>query len=114
MEVRIEISQDTLEVRLALWQKALGLLGNISVSRSEINDVQVVDDPMRAVMRTGLKVGLRLPWLYYVCRTIRLDQAWIVRRGVPALSFQVQGRGALRRVIVSTSRAHELARILAS
>jgi hypothetical protein len=107
--MRVEVSQDSVEVHLALWEKVCGLLGNITVSRSEIDDVQVIEDPLREVMRTGLKAGLRIPWLYYVCRTIRLDQAWIVRRGVPALSFAVRGHGALKRVIVSTPEAHELA-----
>jgi hypothetical protein len=63
-------------------------------------------------MRAGLKVGLRLPWLYYVCRTIRLDRAWVVRRGVPALSFAVRNDGALEQVTLSTPQARELARQL--
>jgi hypothetical protein len=65
-------------------------------------------------MSAGMKAGLRLPWLYYVCRTIRLDQAFVVRRGLPALSFAVRNHGALRRVLVSTPDAAELARQLGS
>jgi hypothetical protein len=109
LAVRVEVSQDSVEVHLAVWEKVFGLLGNITVSRSEIADVQVIEDPLHEVMRAGLKAGLRIPWLYYVCRTIRLDQAWIVRRGVPALAFGVRGHRALKRVIVSTPEAHELA-----
>ena len=67
---------------------------------------------MSETMGTGIKVGLRLPWLYYVARTIRLDQAFVVRRGVPALSFDVHGHDPLRRVLVSTPDAEELARRL--
>jgi hypothetical protein len=63
-------------------------------------------------MRTGIKVGLRLPWLYYVARTIRLDQVFVVRRGVPGLSFAVHGEGPLRRVLLSTPDAAELAQRL--
>ena len=59
-------------------------------------------------------VGLRLPWLYYVARTIRLDQAFVVRRGVPALSFAVRNRDPLRSVLVSTPQAVELAQQLES
>jgi hypothetical protein len=67
---------------------------------------------MGETMATGIKVGLRLPWLYYVARTIRLDQAFVVRRGLPALSFAVRNHDPLRRVLVSTPDAEELARRL--
>ncbi len=100
-------------MRLARWEKVLGLLGDITVPRTDVSDVRVLEDPMRDVLRTGLKAGLRLPWLYYVARTIRLDEAWLVRRGVPALSFAVRNHGALRRVVVSTPEAQTLARWLA-
>jgi hypothetical protein len=110
--VRVEVSDRYVEVRLAWWQKVLGLLRNIRVLRAHVSDVRVVHDPVREAMRTGVKVGLRLPWLYYVARTIRLDQAFLVRRGVPALSFAVDGQGTLRRVLVSTREADELARML--
>jgi hypothetical protein len=110
--VRVELSEESLEVRLSFWQKVLGLLGNIKVARADVSDVEVVDDPVRAAMDAGIKVGLRLPWLYYVARTIRLDQAFVVRRGVPALSFAVRNNGALSRVLVSTPDARELARRL--
>ncbi|MFZ2113039.1 MAG: hypothetical protein WAU77_04825 [Solirubrobacteraceae bacterium] len=110
--MRVHLSEDEIEVRLTMAEKALGLLRNIKVARSDVSDVQVFDDPLRAVMRSGLKIGLRLPWLYYVCRSIRLDQAWAVRRGVPALSFAVRNQGALERVTVSTHEARELARRL--
>jgi hypothetical protein len=110
--VRVHLSEEKIEIRLAPLEKVLGLLGNICVSRSDLGDVQVLEDPLHDVMRAGLKVGLRLPWLYYVCRTIRLDRAWAVRRGVPALSFAVHNHGTLERVTVSTPDAHELAQIL--
>jgi hypothetical protein len=47
-----------------------------------------------------------------VARTIRLDEAWIVRRGVPALAFSVRDGRPLRRVVVSTPEAEALARSL--
>ncbi len=84
-------------------------MGSISVALSDVSDVKVIEDPLRDVMRSGLKVGLRLPWLYYVCRSIRLDQAWVMRRGVPAVSFAVRNAGALERVTVSSSEASALA-----
>jgi hypothetical protein len=110
--MRVHLSEDEIEVRLAKAEKVLGLMRNVRVARSDVSDVGVLDDPLRDVMRSGLKVGLRLPWLYYVCRTIRLDQAWAVRRGVPALSFAVRNQGALEHVTVSTPDARELARRL--
>jgi hypothetical protein len=112
--VRVQLSDQQLEVRLSPLEKVFGLMGDITVSRDHVADVRVLDDPLHDVMRAGLKVGLRLPWLYYVCRTIRLDRAWAVRRGVPALSFAVCGGGALREVTVSTPQAPELARQLNS
>ena len=93
-------------------EKALGLMRSINVSLSDVSDVKVLEDPLHDVMRAGLKVGLRLPWLYYVCRSIRLDQAWVVRRGVPAVSFAVRNAGALERVTVSSSEASVLAKRL--
>ena len=112
--MRVHISEQEIEIRLSPVEKGLGLLGNIRVARSSVSDVQVVEDPLYEVMRTGLKVGLRLPWLYYVCRSIRLDRAWVVRRGVPALSFAVHNHGALEHVTVSTPDALELAGLLGS
>jgi hypothetical protein len=110
--MRISLSEDSLEIKLARWQKLLGLIRDIRVARPAITDVEVVADPIHDVLRTGLKVGLRLPWLYYIARTIRLDEAWLVRRGVPALSFSVRDGGVLRRVTVSTPEAEDLARRL--
>ncbi len=110
--MRVELTEDSLAIVLSPWQKALGLLGSIRVPRAEVSDVRVVADPMRDVMGAGAKVGLRLPWLYYVARTIHLDQAFVVRRGVAGLSFAVGGEGRLRRVLVSTADAERLAREL--
>ena len=95
--MRVRITEDSVEVLLAPWEKVVGLLANIVVPRADVSDVQVVREPLREAMSAGMKAGLRLPWLYYVCRTIRLDQAFVVRRGLPALSFAVRNHGALRR-----------------
>lgn len=111
--MHVHVSDEYVEVRLAVWQKVLGLMRNIRVARAEVSDVRVVDDPVREAMRSGIKVGLRLPWLCYVARTIRLDEAFVVRRGVPALSFTVDNDTALRRVLVSTRQAEALAQQLA-
>lgn len=107
--VRVRVTDDFVEVQLARWQKILGLMKDIRVPLSDVSDVRVVADPIRETMGTGLKVGLRLPWLYYVARTIRLDRAFVVRRAVPALSFDVRNHDPLRSVLVSTPRAEELA-----
>lgn len=112
LAVRVHLSDEKIEIRLALLEKVLGLLGNISIPLTSVSDVQIVEDPLHDVMHSGLKVGLRLPWLYYVCRTIRLDEVWAVRRGVPALSFAVANQGALTRVTVSASGTRELAQRL--
>jgi hypothetical protein len=107
--MRVRLTDESLEVLLAPWEKALGLMGNITVPRVDVSDVQVVQEPVRVAMSVGMKAGLRLPWLYYVARTIRLDQAFAVRRGVPALSFEVSNHARLRHVLVSTPEADALA-----
>jgi hypothetical protein len=110
--VRVIMSDEQIEVRLALWEKLLGLLGNIRVRRADVSDVHVVEDAVREAMMSGIKVGLRLPWLYYVARNLRLEEAFLVRRNVPGLSFAVNDGGRLKRVLVSTPSARELAREL--
>ncbi len=107
--VRIQVNEQAVVIRLSLWEKILGLLGNITVPRSEILDVQVVEDPLGPAFSAGVKVGLRLPGVIFIARTIHLDEAFIVRRGMPALSFAVGGQGKLRRVLVSTRDAKKLA-----
>jgi hypothetical protein len=110
--VRVRVTEDSVEVLLSRWEKVLGLLGDIDVARTDVSEVRVVEDPVREAMGTGIKVGLRLPWLYYVARTIRLDRAFVVRRGVPGLSFTVRNHGALTHVLASTPDAEDLARLL--
>ena len=110
--MRIRITEDSIEVSLSLWQKVLGLMKDIRVPLADVSDVSVVQDAVRQTMGTGLKIGLRLPWFYYVARSIRLDQAFVVRRGVPGLSFAVRNHDPLRSVLVSTPEAEELARRL--
>ena len=107
--MRVCVTEDSVEVLLSRWEKVLGLLGDIRVPRADVSEVEVVGDPVRRAMGAGIKVGLRLPWLYYVARTLRLDRAFLVRRGVPGLSFAVRNHGALKHVLVSTPEAEELA-----
>jgi hypothetical protein len=107
--MRLVIDDSSVEVRLSWWQKVLGLMRNISVPRADVGDVEVIEDPVREAMNAGIKVGLRLPWLYYAARTIKLDQAFVVRRRVPGLSFSVRNHGALTRVLLSSPEAAELA-----
>lgn len=110
--MRVHVSEDSVEVLLSPWEKVIGLMGDMKVSRADVSDVRVVRDPMRETIGKGLKVGLRLPRLRYVARTIRLDQAFLVRRRVPALSFAVRHHGALTHVLACTPDAEELARRL--
>jgi hypothetical protein len=112
--MRVLVSEESVQVRLAPWEKALGLMRNITIARSDISDVEVVPDAMRETMAAGMKVGLRVPWLLYVARTLRLDQLFVVRRGVPGLSFVVSDHRYLRRVLLSTRQAEELAQQLRS
>lgn len=110
--MRVRVTDDSIEVRLARWEKILGLMKDIRVPLGDISDMRVVEDPIRETVGTGLKAGLRVPRLYYVARTIRLDRAFVVRRGVPALSFAVRNHAPLQQVLVSTPDAVELAKRL--
>jgi hypothetical protein len=108
--VRVRVTEDSVEVLLSPWQKVLGLMKGIRVPIADVSDVRVVEDPIGEVMGSGLKAGLRIPGLYYIARTIRLDRAFLVRRGVPALSFAVRNNEPLKSVLVSTPEAANLAR----
>jgi hypothetical protein len=112
--MRLNVTQEMVEVRLAWWEKLLGLLKDIRVARTDISDVRVLAEPVREAMGAGIKVGLRVPWLLFVARTIRLDQVFVVRRGVPGISFAVRNHGALQRVVLSTPQAEEIVRRLQS
>jgi hypothetical protein len=112
--MQIVLTEERLEVHLALWQKILGLMRDFSLARSEISEVEVVAEPMPEAMSSGIKFGLRLPWLYYAARTVRLDQLFVVRRGVPALGLWVDNGTALKRVLLSTGEAEQLAARLQS
>jgi hypothetical protein len=108
----VVVTEDSVEVRLAPWQRALGLMKDIRVARADVSDARLVEEPMREVRGSGLKAGLRLPGLYYAARTIRLDRVFVVRRKVPALAFAVRGNPPLREVLVSTPDAAALAQQL--
>ena len=107
--MRVEIGQEQVAVRLSWWQKLVGLMRDIHVPLRDVDAAEVIAKPLGVATRAGIKVGLRLPFVCYVARTIRLDEAFVVRRGVPGLSFAVENEGTLRRVVVSTPRARELA-----
>ena len=107
--VRVILDDEQLQIRLAWWERLLGLMRNITLPLADVHDVEVEEDGVGVATRGGIKAGFRLPWLYFVARTIKLDRAFIVRRGVPALAFGVSNHGALKHVLVSTPDARELA-----
>jgi hypothetical protein len=108
--VRVRLTDDSIEVRLSRWEKVLGLMKDLSVPLADVAEVRFVEDPMREARGTGLKAGLRLPGVYFVARTIGLDRAFVLKRGLPALSFSVRNHPPLRSVLVSAPDAKDLAR----
>ncbi len=110
----LNITPDAVEVRLSWWEKGLGLLKDIRLAREDVSDVRVVEKPMREAMRAGMKAGLRIPFVIIIARTLRLDEAFIVRRKGPGLSFAVSNDSPLKRVLLSTPQAEEIARRLQS
>lgn len=107
--MRVLLTDDSIEVRLARWEKLLGLMKDIRVPLADVSNVRVVEKPLREAVGTGLKAGLRLPWLRYVARTVSLDSAFVVRRGEPGLAFDVRNHAPLEHVLVSAPDARELA-----
>ena len=112
--MNVRLTEGSIEVSLTRWEKILGLMKDLRVPLADVADVRVVESPMREARGTGLKAGLRLPGVYFVARTIRLDQAIILKRGLPALSFSVRNHPPLERVLVSAADATELARRIGS
>jgi hypothetical protein len=110
--VRVELTEDSLEVRLAAWEKALGLMKDIELPLRDIDEVRVVEKPMREVRGSGLKAGLRLPGVRYIARTIRLDQVFVLKRGEQAVTFTVRNHDPLQSVMVSVPDAPRLAKRL--
>ncbi len=106
--MRIEITDDAVELRLSWWQKVLGLMRDVRVPFNEIDGAELIANPVRVAGGAGLKFGLRLPLLYFVARTLNLQQAFVVRRGVPGVSVSVAGPGPLRQLLVSTPDAEQL------
>jgi len=110
----VRVTDDSIEVLLARWEKIVGLMKDLRVPLADVADVRFVENPMREARGTGLKAGLRLPGVYFVARTIRLDRAFILKRGLPALSFSVRNHPPLEHVLVSAPDAKELARRIRS
>jgi hypothetical protein len=106
------VTDESVEVLLARWEKILGLMGDIRVPLADVVDVRFVEKPIREAMGSGIKAGLRLPGIYYVARTIHLDRAFAVKRGLPGLAFAVRNQGPLESVLVSTADAKGLAQRL--
>ena len=45
--MRVVVTEDSVEVLLSPWQKALGLMKDIRVARADVSDVRVVEDVAR-------------------------------------------------------------------
>jgi hypothetical protein len=107
--MRVSLSDDYLEVRLSVAEKILGLMRDVRVERAQVTRARVVDRPFAEAMSAGLKAGLRLPGVYYVCRTLALDRVWAIRRGLPAVAVEIEGHRRLREVTASTAQAQAIA-----
>ena len=105
----VQVTADSLEVRLDPWEKVLGLLGNLRVPRSAVSDVEVVADGL------GAPAGMRAPGLALPGR-IKLGtwrrrgstQYVAVRAGEPALRVTLTGQ-RYDSLLLGTPDANELA-----
>ena len=110
--MRVHLTEDSLEVLFAPWEKALGLLGNIIVPRADMSRRQGCAGA-RARGDERRDEGRSAPALALLRRPHDPPRpGFAVRRGVPALSFAVRNHDRLRHVLVSTPEAEALARRL--
>jgi hypothetical protein len=105
----VEITASTVTVRLAVLEKLAGVLRDLSVPVTAVQQAQVVPDGLRAAR--GLRApGLHLPGVtkYGTWRGRRGRTFVAVNRRGPALVLHLKGQ-LYERVIVSTDVAETLA-----
>lgn len=109
----ITVTDRTVEVRFTRREKVAGLLRDVSIPRSAITDVTVVDDGVEAVQ------GIRAPGLGLPGRKVGTwrgqgrRELVCVRRGEPAVRLQLEGQhhsSALLGVPDAAALADRLAR----
>jgi hypothetical protein len=92
--MRVRTDPDALRVELNPLEKALPVHTSVVVPYDEIASVEVDPDPVRRLGWIQLtSVGLRAPWLRFLCTTGWGRELWNVRRGQPAVRVRlVPGR----------------------
>jgi hypothetical protein len=108
----IVLTEETLTVQLTAAEKVAAIRGDLSVPRSAITGVEIVDDALAAAH--GLRVGLGLPG-------VRKLGVWIsrsgrefvdVRKGQPAIRVLLSGQD-LSSLLLGTDEPQALAAALA-
>jgi len=110
--VEVELTPASLNARLTWWERAFGLMGDLSVPRSSIERADVVADGLAAVAVWSPKVGIRIPGVIYVAQTLDRRRVFIVRRGEPALVVESAADAGSRLLVLGTPRAAQLSAAL--
>jgi hypothetical protein len=108
----IVLTEESLELHLTAAEKVAAAHGDISVPRTAIAGVEVVDDALGAAH--GLRVGLGLPGVRKLGTWFsRSGREFVdVRRGQPAIRVLLSGQG-LSSLLLGTDDPQALAAALA-
>lgn len=111
--MKVNVTPEELRVELTTAEKLLSLHGDIVVPRSSIVEAVVDEDPLRTYRTLPLTftMGVRIPFVRYLCTSFDRRRFWSIRRGVPALHV-VSDEGVRRELTVSTTDAPALAATL--
>lgn len=110
--MKIRLSDSSLRVELNLLEKVLALHGDVVVPRAQIIDVNVDPRPLRSTLRSGIKMGLRLPGVIFLCTDLRRRRFWAVKRHQEAIHVVYEDR-VRRELTVCADDARRLAAVLA-
>lgn len=110
--MKVSLNNLSLRVELSLLEKVLAVHGSIVVPRAQIIEATVDEEPLRSTLRSGIKMGLRLPAVIFLCTDLRRRRFWAVKRRLEAIHV-VYDDGVRRELTVCTADARELAAALA-
>ncbi|GAA1820441.1 hypothetical protein HC028_12100 [Planosporangium flavigriseum] len=108
----IVLTEDFLQLKLTTTEKVVTTHGDISVPRSAITAVEIVDDALGAAH--GLRIGLGLPGVRKLGTWVsRSGREFVdVRKGQPAIRVQLTGQ-SLSSLLLGTDDPQALAAALA-
>jgi hypothetical protein len=108
--MRVETDPDALRVELSPLEQVLSVHTSVAVPYGEIASVDVDPEPLRRLGWLQLtSVGLRAPWLRFLCTTGWGRELWNVRRGQAAVRVRLHPGRRLRELNLGADDAEALA-----